>query len=107
MANLVESRTFSPKKFFAGEFPVVRETGTAGKAIAQYDVIMETDGDTLEPATTAGIANVVGIALNDAAKGAPVVYAMTGEVFADAVNLGEIEAKAAKAALRKLSIFMK
>lgn len=110
MSNLVENRSFSPKKFFAGEFPVVRETGMAGKAIAQYDMIMAVTNDgtvTMEPATTAGIANVVGIALNDAAKGEPVVYAMTGEVFADAVNMNDVDAAAAKAALRKLSIFLK
>lgn len=112
MANLVENRSFSPKKFFAGEFPVVRETGMAGKAIAQYDMIMavtnaDTSTVTMEPATAAGIADVVGIALNDAAKGEPVVYAMTGEVFADAVNMNDVDAAAAKAALRKLSIFLK
>ena len=27
MANLVEKRSFTPQKFYAGEFPVVRDTG--------------------------------------------------------------------------------
>lgn len=112
MASLVEQREFTPKKFWAGEFPVVTDTGTAGEAISQYDLIMsvtdETSGAvTLEKATTAGIANVVGIALTAAAADEPVVYALTGEVFADAVGLNDIDAAAAKAALRKLSIFMK
>lgn len=111
MANLVEKRSFTPRKFFAGEFPVVRDTGIAGAEIAQYDMIMsvtdeESEAVTLQPATTAGIANVVGIAVNAAAKDEPVVYIMTGEVFADAVNIGTIDAAAAKAALRKLSIFL-
>lgn len=111
MANLVEKRNFTPQKFYAGEFPVVTETGTAGAVIAQHDMIMSvTDEDsgavTLQPATTAGIANVVGIAINAAAKDEPVVYIMTGQVFADAVNIGTIDAAAAKAALRKLCIFL-
>ena len=111
MSNLVETRSCTPQKFYAGEFPVVRDTGTAGAAIAQYDMIMtvtdeETGTVTLQPATTAGIANVVGIAITAAAKDEPVVYIMTGEVFADAVNIGTIDAAVAKAALRKLCIFL-
>lgn len=111
MASLVEKRSFTPQKFYAGEFPVVRDTGTAGAAIAQYDMIMAvTDADTgamtLQPATTAGIADLVGIAITAAAKDEPVVYIMTGEVFADAVNIGTVDAAAAKAALRKLCIFL-
>lgn len=112
MANLVEKREFTPKKFYAGEFPVVTDTGTAGKKVAQYDMIMsvtnKTSGAvTLEPATAADIANVVGIAVNAAEVKEPVVYIMTGEVFADAVNIGTVDAAVAKAALRKLSIFLK
>ena len=112
MANLVEKREFTPKKFYAGEFPVVTDTRTAGKKVAQYDMIMSVTDDTsgavtLEPATTAGIANVVGIAVNAAEADEPVVYIMTGEVFADAVNIGTVDTAAAKAALRKLSIFLK
>ena len=46
MANLVEKLgEYSPKKFFAGEFPVVREIGTAGEAISQYDLIMLAGAD--------------------------------------------------------------
>jgi len=51
---------------------------------------------------------VVGIAVSTAdAAGDPVVYIMTGEVFADSVGLNGIDAAAAKAACRKLSIFLK
>lgn len=111
MANLVEKRSFTPQKFYAGEFPVVRDTGTAGEAIAQHDMIMAvTDADTgtvtLKPATMEGIADLAGIAITAAEKDEPVVYIMTGEVFADAVNTGEVDAAAAKAALRKLCIFL-
>lgn len=110
MANLVDRCEFAPKRFWAGEFPVVTDTGTAGEAISQYDMIMTaTDGGvtTIKKATTEGIANVAGIALTAADVDEPVVYALTGEVFADAVGLNGIDAAAAKAALRKLSIFMK
>lgn len=118
MANLVEKRSYTPQQFYAGEFPVVTETGTAGAKIKQYDMIMAAEDETgtetaaitaatLVPATAAGIANVVGIAVTAAEKDEPVVYIMTGEVFADAVNIGNIDADVAKAALRKLSIFLK
>lgn len=107
MASLIERRSYEPKKFYAGEFPVVTETGTAGGAIALHDLVMSSESGIVK-ATTAGIANVVGIAVSEAAAADdPVVYIMTGEVFADSVNLNGIEAAAAKAACRKLSIFLK
>lgn len=43
MANLIERREYTPKRFYAGEFPVVTETGTAGGAIALYDLVMSSD----------------------------------------------------------------
>ena len=107
MANLIERREYTPKRFFAGEFPVVNETGTAGGAIALHDLVMSSDAGIVK-ATTEGIANVVGIAVSPAeAAGDPVVYIMTGEVFADSVGLDGITVDEAKAACRKLSIFLK
>ena len=51
---------------------------------------------------------MVGIAVSEAAAaGDPVVYIMTGEVFADSVGLDGITVDEAKAACRKLSIFLK
>ena len=107
MADLIERRSYEPKRFYAGEFPVVTETGTAGEAIALHDLVMSSDTGIVK-ATKEGIANVVGIAVSTAeAAGDPVVYIMTGEVFADSVGLNGIDAAAAKAACRKLSIFLK
>lgn len=107
MANLIERREYAPKRFYAGEFPVVTETGTAGEAIALHDLVMSSDTGIVK-ATTEGIANVVGIAVSEAeAKDDPVVYILTGEVFTDSVGLNGIDAAAAKAACRKLSIFLK
>lgn len=106
MAELIERREYTPKRFFAGEFPVVNETGTAGGAIALHDLVMSSDAGIVK-ATTEGIANVVGIAVSAAAEGEPVVYILTGAVFADTVGLNGIDPAAAKAACRKLSIFLK
>jgi len=107
VADLIERREFNPTKFYAGEFPVVTETGTAGGAIALHDLVMSSDKGVVK-ATTEGIANVVGIAVSAAAaEGDPVVYILTGEVFTDSVGLNGIDPAAAKAACRKLSIFLK
>ena len=107
MADLIERRSYEPKRFYAGEFPVVTETGTAGEAIALHDLVMSSDAGIMK-VTTDGIANVEGIAVSAAAEGEPVVYILTGEVFADAVGIDStLTAAEAKAACRKLSIFLK
>ena len=107
MAELIERREYTPKRFYAGEFPAVPETGTAGGAIALHDLVMSSDTGIVK-ATKEGIANVVGIAVSAAeAKDDPVVYILTGEVFADSVGLNGIDPATAKAACRKLSIFLK
>ena len=108
MAELIERREYTPKRFYAGEFPAVPETGTAGGAIALHDLVMSSDTGIVK-ATKEGSANVVGIAVSEAAAaGDPVVYIMTGEVFADAVGIDStLTAAEAKAACRKLSIFLK
>ena len=107
MAELIERREYTPKRFYAGEFPAVPETGTAGGAIALHDLVMSSDTGIVK-ATKEGIANVVGIAVSEAAAADdPVVYILTGEVFTDAVGLNGIDPAAAKAACRKLSIFLK
>jgi len=107
VADLIERREYTPKKFYAGEFPAVPETGTAGGAIALHDLVMSSDAGIVK-ATKEGIENVVGIAVSTAeAAGDPVVYIMNGEVFADSVGLDGITVDEAKAACRKLSIFLK
>ena len=107
MAELIERREYTPKRFYAGESPAVPETGTAGGAIALHDLVMSSDTGIVK-ATKEGIANVVGIAVSEAAaKDDPIVYILTGEVFADSVGLDGITVDEAKAACRKLSIFLK
>lgn len=108
MADLVKNRSYTPTKFWAGEFPVVTDTGTAEEAIGKYDLVMTGSADgKIKKATKTGIAGLLGIALDAAPSGSPVVYAMTGEVFADAVGVNDLTAAEAKAACRKLSIFLK
>lgn len=110
----VETRNTTPKNFFAGEFPTVTETGTAGAAIAEYTpVTTNADGKIVPIAAASGDTAattdaVIGIAAAAAAKGEPVVFYMTGEFFADAINLPDgITIAEVKAACRKISIFLK
>ena len=104
----VETRSTTPKNFFAGEFPTVRETGTAGAVIAEYTPVT-TDGDGKFVPIAAGTKDaVIGIAAAAAGKDEPVVYYMTGEFFADAINVPVgITIAEVKAACRKISIFLK
>ena len=104
----VETRSTTPKNFFAGEFPTVPETGTAGAAIAEYTPVT-TDGDGKIVPIAAGTKDaVIGIAAAAAGKDEPVVYYMTGEFYADAINVPVgITIAEVKAACRKISIFLK
>lgn len=104
----VETRSFEPKNFFAGDFPTLTETGTAGAAIAAHTpLILNEDGD-LVAVTAAGKANVVGISAAAAEKDEPVVYYMTGEFFEDALAMPSgVTTDDIKDALRKLSIFLR
>lgn len=112
----IESRKHEPKNFFAGEFPTVTETGTAGAELAEYTPITKDGtgkiiavaaaGSSGEPAATTG--NVIGITAAAAAEEEPVVYYVTGEFFADALNLPtKVTIEDIKDPLRKLSIFLK
>ena len=60
------------------------------------------------PVATTKETNAIGISAAAAGKGEPVTYYLTGEFFADALNL-EASADLAKIkeALRKVSIFLK
>lgn len=110
----VEKRSTTPKFFFAGEFPTVTDTGTAGEAVAEHaPVTMNEDGNIVLIAAASGDTAattdaVIGIAAAAAAAGEPVVYYMTGEFFADAINLPNgITIEEVKAACRKISIFLR
>jgi len=111
----IETRSTQSKNFFAGDFPTVPETGTAGVAIAEHTpVTVDTNGKIVPIAPAAGettpatIDAVIGITAAAAGKDEPVVYYMTGEFLADAINVpAGITIAEVKAACRKISIFLK
>ena len=98
----------TPKNFFAGDFPTLTETGTAGAAIAQFAPVCKNGDGGIVTITSATKANVIGIAAEAAGEDEPVVFYQTGEFFADAlampagVTTGDIAD-----AMRKLSIFLR
>lgn len=107
----IETRKHEPKNFFAGDFPTLPESGTAGAALEEYTpVTTDADGNIVAvsaPAEGEEMA-VIGITAAAAGKGEPVVYYMTGEFFADALNLPTgVTIEAVKGALRKISIFLR
>jgi hypothetical protein len=103
----VETRDYTPKTVFAGEFPTLPETGTAAVAIPEWTPIVSTEtGLAVADATT--VANIIGISAAAAAAGDPVVYYMTGEFFADAINVpAGLTIATIKPVLRKISIFLR
>lgn len=107
----IETRKHEPKNFFAGEFPTLTEKGTAGAKLEEYTpVAIGTDGKIVAVSAPAEgkEMSVVGITAAAAEKDEPVVYYMTGEFFADALNLPSgVTAAAVKDALRKISIFLR
>ena len=104
----VETRSTTPKNFFAGEFPTVPETGTAGAASAEYTPVTTGGDGKIGPIAAETKDAVIGIAAAAAGKDEPVVYYMTGEFFADAINVpAGITIAEVKAACRKISIFLK
>ena len=114
----VETRSTEPKNFFAGDFPTLTESGTAGEKLAEHTpVVVNEDGKIVAVAAASGsgssakaatTGNVIGITAEAAEKGDPVVYYMTGEFFATALNLPEdVEIEDIKDSLRKLSIFLR
>ena len=114
----VETRSTEPKNFFAGDFPTLPETGTAGEKLAEHTpVTVNEAGEIVAVAAASGsgasavaatTGYVIGITAEAAEKGEPVVYYMTGEFFADALNLPEgVAIKDIKDSLRKLSIFLR
>ena len=104
----IEKRSTEPKNFFAGEFPTVTDTGTAGAALAEYTPITTDESGNIVAVASSTIAKVIGITAAAADKDAPVVYYMTGEYFADAINLPTgVTIDALKPALRSINIYLR
>ena len=57
----VETRSTTPKNFFAGEFPTVPESGLAGTAIAEYTPVTTDENGNIVPIAPETIDAVIGI----------------------------------------------
>lgn len=116
----VETRNYEPKNFIAGGFPTVADSGAAGADIAEFTPVTKDFTGKIVPVAAAvekeepeetipeTISEVIGISVTSAKNGDPVAYYMTGEFFADAINLPDgVEMEPLKDALRKISIYLK
>ncbi len=109
MANYaVETRSTSPKNFFAGDFPTLAETGTAGEDIKEFAPVTTDGNGKIVNISASTKANVIGISAEAAKANEPVVYYMTGEFFANALNMPTgVTQPEIVGYLRKLSIFLR
>lgn len=112
----IETRSHTPVNLFAGDFPTVTEVGTAGAALEERTPVTKDSNGKIVAVAPAGAegtppattGDVIGITAATAEKDGPVVYYLTGEFFADAINLPEgIEIADIKDPLRKISIFLR
>lgn len=114
----IKTRTCDAKNFFAGDFPTLTESGTAGEALAEHTpVTRNNDGEIVavaaasgsgQSATAATTGDVIGITAAEAAEDEPVVYYITGEFFEEALNLPDgVTVEDIKEPLRKMSIFLR
>ncbi len=114
----IKTRTMTPVNFFAGDFPTVTDEGTAGEALEAHTPVTKNEdgkivavvaasgsGDDANPGT---VDAVIGITAEPVENNEPVVYYLTGEFFAEAINLPkDVEIETLKDSLRKLSIFLR
>ncbi len=105
----IENRSIDAENVFAGEFPVAKDFGTVetGKTIHKLSPIVIGDNGIVE-ATADTLADVVGIAAEEADGGEDAVYYLTGEFFAESIYLPtDVTVGVLKPILRKLNIFLK
>lgn len=118
----VQQFSCEPEHFFAGvDIPVAKATKTAAEAIAAHALVVidsdtgkvknvtaTTTGTGENKKTTVSVEGLYGIAAGAVAADEPVVIYLTGEVFADALALGEgVSADHVEIPLRNLGIFLK
>lgn len=101
--------SFNPKMVHAGDYPVVTDSGTVaeGETILELmPVVLGTDGK-LKAVTSDTVANVYGLAAENADAGQEVVIYLTGEFFGDSIEVpAGTTAADFKAPFRKLCIFL-
>lgn len=104
----IQTRTCEAKNFFAGDFPTLTESGTAGEKLAEHVPVAKDKDGNVVAVTAETAAAVVGITAAEAAAEEPVVYYMTGEFFEEALSLPEgVTVENIKEPLRKMSIFLR
>ena len=104
----IEKREHTPVNFLAGDFPTATDTATAKAAIKERTPVTMGDDGKLEAVTTATIQKPPGIAATTPEADEQCVYILTGEFFADALELPSgVTAYAIKETLRNKSIFLR
>jgi len=104
----IQKDSHTPVNVFAGEFPVVTEAGDvkSDATVRKYAPVIKT-AEGISEATSAGLADLHGIAADDSTDGGVVCY-LSGEFFADALTLPDgVTVEALKPAFRKLGIYLK
>jgi hypothetical protein len=101
--------SYEPKMVHAGDFPVVTDSGTVadGETIVELmPVVLGEDGK-LKAVTSDTVANVYGLAAENAEEGEEVVIYLTGQFFGDSIEVpAGTTAADFKAPFRKLNIFL-
>lgn len=109
MAGKEELGIYKPTMVHAGDYPVVTDSGTVadGQTIKELmPVTLGADGK-LSAVTAETLANVYGLAAEDAEAGEELVIYLTGQFFGDSLELPEETTPAdLKAPFRKLGIFL-
>ena len=101
--------SYTPKMIHAGDYPVVTDSGTVadGETIIELmPVVLGTDGK-IKAVTADTVANVYGLAAENAEAGEEVVIYLTGQFFGDSIEVpAGTTAADFKAPFRKLGIFL-
>lgn len=100
---------YTPKMVHAGDYPVVTDSGTVadGETIIELmPVVLGTDGK-IKAVTSDTVADVYGLAAENAEAGEEVVIYLTGQFFGDSIEVpAGTTAADYKAPFRKLGIFL-
>ncbi len=103
----IQMEQTTPVNFLAGDFPLVTQALAVkeGAVVRKYAPVVRTAAGASE-ATAGELADLYGIAADDASGGQVVCY-LTGQFFAAALTLTEgVALDALEPALRKLGIFL-
>lgn len=101
--------SYNPKMVHAGDYPVVTDSGTVAASntiLELMPVTLGTDGK-LSAVTADTVADVYGLAAENAEAGEEVVIYLTGQFFGDSIEIPTGTTPADfKAPFRKLGIFL-